>query len=115
MDRLVGDSKLEAEAGELGPLRQLVHDGSQDGRRLGVAEGDDLAALLELAEEEHVVDELRHLDDLVLRLAEQPLQVGAGQLGRLEQRLQPRERRAQLMRDRSREGSAERLVVGVGH
>ena len=112
MDRLVLDSKLEPEPCELRPLGQLVHDGAHDGRRLGVAERNDLAALLELAEEQHVVDELRHLDHLVLRLAEEPLQVGAGELGRLEQREQPGERRAQLVRDRRCEGGAEPSYSG---
>ena len=78
---------------------------------LGEAERDDLAALLELGQEEDVVDELRHLDDLGARLVDQLLHVDTGQLRGVEQREQPRERRPQLVGDRRREPDAESLVA----
>ena len=43
------------------------------------------------------------------------LQVGAGKLRRLEQRQQPRERRAQLVGDRGREAGAKLVVLGSRH
>ena len=112
---LVLDPQLQAQPAELRPFGQLGDEVAQDGGSLGVAERDDLPALLELAQEEHVVHELGHLDDLVARPPQEALQVGAGQLGGLEQRLQPRERRAQLVRDRRGERGSQRFVVGVGH
>ena len=49
------------------------------------------------------------------RLPQDHLQVYPGELGRLEQRHQPRERRAQLVRDRRGEGGAQLLVLGARH
>jgi hypothetical protein len=68
--------------------------------------------LLQLAQEEDVVDELRHLLDLLARLGEERGLVGAGQLGRLEQGQQPGERRPQLVRNRGGEGGSELVVFG---
>ena len=112
---LVLDPQLQPQPAELRPFGQLGDEVAQDGSGLGVAERDDLPALLELAQEEDVVHELGHLADLLVSLPQQALQIGAGQLGGLEQRLQPRERRAQLVRDRRGERSAQRFVVGVRH
>ena len=88
---------------------------AQDGRGLGVAERDDLALLLELAQEEDVVHELPHLRDLAVGLPQERLQVGAGQLSRLQQRHQPRERRAQLMGNSGREAGTQLVVLGARH
>ena len=113
---VVLDPKLEHDACQLGPLGELGHELAQDRRGLGVAKRDDLALLFELAQEEDVVHELPHLRDLAVGLPQERLQVGAGQLGRLQQREQPRERSAQLMGNSSREAGAELVVLGArGH
>ena len=88
-------------------MRLLEH--GLDGRR---AERDDTGARLELAEEEHLVDELRDLVDLAARLVDERGDVLAGKRGRLEEREEPRERRAQLVRHRRREPRAKLLVRG---
>ena len=80
-------------------------------RELGEAQRDDLAALLELGQEEDVVDELRHLDDLGAGLVDQLADVDARQLRGVEQREQARERRAQLVGDRSGEADPQTLVA----
>ena len=77
-----------------------------------MTEGDDLAARLELAEEEHVVDQLARLLDLLPRLLHQLADVGAGERRALEQHQQPRERRAQLVRDGRGEAGPQLLVGG---
>ena len=78
---------------------------------LGEAEGDDLAALLELGQEEDVVDELGHLHDLGARLVDQLVHIDTGQLRGVEQGEQPRERCPQLVGDRRREADAQSLVA----
>jgi hypothetical protein len=88
---------------------------AQDGGGLSVAEGDDLPALLELAQEEHVVDQLGHLENLLSGLPQEALQIGAGQLGRVEEGLQPSERRSQLVGNRRSKRRAECFVVWVRH
>ena len=115
LDAALQIAELEAEAGKLRTLAKLGHQLSQYGRGLGVAERHDLPALLELAQEEHVVHELGHLVDLVAGLSQQRLQVGARELGGLQQRLQPCERGAKLVRDGRREPRAECFVVGASH
>ena len=112
---LILDLDLQADSGQLGTLELLVDEGSKKRRGLRLAERYDLAPLLELAQEEDVVDQLGHLLDLIARLREERGLVGAGQLGRLEQRQQPGERRPQLVRDGRRKGRAELLVLGPGH
>ena len=85
---------------QIRPLRavgQPVSNLLEDRQRACRAECDDLASALELGEEKHVVDELAHLLDLVTRLGKQCLTVGVRQRRGLEQREQPRERRAQLV------------------
>lgn len=108
--RLVLDPELEADARALGALKALVDRRAQDRRGLGLAERDYLASLLELAQEQDVVHELGHLLDLAASLPEQCGQVGARELGRLEQRDESRERRPQLMGDSSRERHSELFV-----
>ena len=72
---------------------------------------DDLTALLELGQEEDVVHELRHLDDLGAGLVDQLADVDPRQLRGVEQREQARQRRAQLVRDRGREPDSQPLVA----
>jgi len=115
LDRLVPDAQGERQSRELGALGELGNDVAQDGCGLRLAQRNHLTPLLELAQEEDVVDEISHLHHLLARPREQRLQVGAGKLGRLEQRLEPRERRAQLVGDRGGERRTEGFVVGVGH
>ena len=50
-----------------------------------------------------------------MSLPQERLQVGSGKLRRLEQRKQPRERRAQLMGNRSREAGPQLVVLGSSH
>ena len=83
------------------------------GCALRAAEGDDLAARLELAEEEHVVDQLARLLDLLAGLLHQLGDVRARQGRGLEQNEQPRKRRPQLVRDTAAvKPGAELLVRG---
>ncbi len=90
--------------------RALRFDDIVDDRRNEhVAEPDNSAAGLELAEEENVVDELGHRLDLLPRLGEQRLCVRAWQRRAVEQCVQPRERRAQLVRDRGCEADPQFL------
>ena len=93
-DRLVGEPQLQPDAGRLGALDPLRDHSAKDRRSLRLAERDDLTALLELAQEENVVYELRHLIDLGSRLPEKIGEVGPRELGGFEQRHEPRERRA---------------------
>ncbi len=74
-------------------------------------ERDDLASRLELAQEEHLVDQLADLLDLQPRLLDERGLVGILEEGRLEQREQTRERRPQLVRDDRGEAGTE-LVIG---
>ena len=106
-----GTSLSSASSARSARSRDSANSSSTYGRDLGEAERDDLAALLELGEEEDVVDELRHLDDLGARLVDQLLHVDARQLRGVEQREQARERRPQLVRDRRREPDAQALVA----
>ena len=109
------EPELEPHAGALGPFTSFGHHVAEDRRGLGLAEGHDLPPLLELAQEENVVHELRHLVDLLARLGEERGEIGTGQLGGLEERDEPGERRAQLVRDRRGEGRPELFVLGPPH
>src|SRR5207244_124855 len=62
--------------------------------------------------EEHLADQLVDLLHLAARLLDQRERVGVRERGRLEERQQARERRAQLVRDRGSEAGAELLVGG---
>ena len=66
---------------------------------------------LELGQEEHLVDQLDDLVDLPSGLLEERGHVLAGKAGELEQREQPCERRAQLVRDGSGKARAQLLVA----
>ena len=95
-----------------GALLQLRGDGVElrpDGHR---AERDDARARLELAEEQHLVDQLADLLDLGPGAVDEVRHVLAGEHRRLEQRQQPRERGPQLVRDGRREPGAQLLVGG---
>ena len=75
--------------GDAGPAGRLLQPGEhlpQDRQRARVPERDDLAAGLELAQEEHLVDQLADLLDLLARLLDERGLVGIGKQGRLEQR-----------------------------
>ena len=67
---------------------------------------------LELAEEEHLVDQLADLLDLVACLVDEVEHVLAGERRGLEEREEPGERRAQLVGDRRREAGPQLLVRG---
>ena len=82
-----------ADVGALGAFVELGDDLAQQRRRLRRAERDDLPPGLELAEEEHVVDQLVHQLDLRPHLLESRRRVAAGQARTLDQREQARERR----------------------
>ena len=69
-----------------------------------------LATGLQLAEEEDVVDQLARLLDLLARLIDELVDVGARERRALEQDEEPGERGAQLVRDGGREPGAELLV-----
>ncbi len=94
------------------PVGVRRHDLLEHRQRTRAPERDDLAARLELAEEEHVVDQVARRLDLLARLVDELLDVGAGQRRGLEQDEQPRERRAKLVRDGGREAGAQLLVGG---
>ena len=76
-------------------------------------ERDDLAAALELREEEDLVDQRARVLDLDARLRDQRLDVGAREIGGIEQREDPGQRRPQLVRDRSGEAGAELVEASV--
>ena len=112
---LVLDLESQVDAGPVGALQALVDRSPQHRGSLRLAERNDLPPLLELAQEENVVDELRHLIDLRTRLGEERGKIGAGELGRFEQRNESRQRRAELVGDGRREGHPELFVLGPGH
>ena len=110
-DEAVRHVDLERELGAQRALARALVQLAHVRRELREPERDDLATLLELGQEEDVVHQLRHLDDLGAGLLDQLLDVDARQLRGVQQREQPRERRAQLVRDRGREPDAQPLVA----
>ena len=102
------EPELDACAGRA--LLQLVERLLQDGPDRGRSERDDPGSGLELAQEEHLVDELGDLLDLAGRPGHELGDVLARKGGGLEEGKQPGERRPELMRDRCREARAELLV-----
>src|SRR3954470_5581656 len=100
----------EGHGGPVGLLRQLGRYAVERRQRVRVPERDDLAAGLELAQEEEVVDELAHLLDLAAGALEQARNVRLRPRARLEQDEQARERRAKLVRDRRGEAAPQLLV-----
>ena len=97
LQAFVLDLDLQLDAGPLRPLVELGDDLAQERRRFGRAERDNLASRLELAQEEHIVDQLVHQLDLRPHLLERPRRVAARQARTLDQREQARERRPQLV------------------
>ena len=96
----------ECDPGVRRPLGARGDDLLEHGQRGCRAKRHDRAAALELAEEEDVVDELSDLCHLGTCLRRQRINVGSGEREALEQDHQPRERRAQLVRDGGREAGA---------
>ncbi len=103
---------LERDLGVIRALPERGDDLLHDRLAPRVAEGNDFAAGLELAEEEDVVDQLAGLLDLLTRLLRQLFDVGAGQRRALEQHEQPGQRSAELVRDRGGEPLPQLLVGG---
>ena len=100
------------DSGPRGALGELVDRLLEHGLHRGSAERDDTSARLELAEEQHLVDELRDLVDLATRLLDERGDVLAGKRRRLEERQEPGKRCAELVRDRRGETCAKLLVCG---
>ena len=100
----------EAHAGPGRAFLQLGDGGIELGAHGDGTEGDDPAARLELGEEEHLVDQLARRLDLVARALDERVDVLARQGRHLEQRQQPCERRAQLVRDGGGEPRPQLLV-----
>ena len=100
-------------------LAESFGDLLEDRESHGRAERNELPARLELAEEEDVVDQLSDLPHLGLGLLDQLVRSASGSVADLEQGEEPRERRAELVRDRGGEAGAKllvrRQVAGVAH
>ena len=99
--------RRSVEPGARGARLELVDHLLEHRQGVRAAERDDLGAALELGEEEDLVDQRAGVVDLGARLLEQRVDVGAGQVGRVEQHEDPGERRAQLVRDRCREAGPQ--------
>ena len=111
LDARVGVARhLERDAGSRGTLLELGRDVVEHRQHRRRAQRDDAGARLELAEEEHLVDQLADLLDLAASLVDEVGDVLAGQQRELEQREQTGERRPELVRDRRREARAQLLV-----
>jgi hypothetical protein len=85
----------------------LLEDRASRGR----PRADVLAAALELAEEEDVVEELGHLGRLRARLLDERVGVLSGEGGGLEEGEDARERRPELVRNGCRERGAKLLEL----
>src|SRR2546430_6268025 len=70
-DGLVFEAKVERDTGPLGPFGALGKHFAEHPRGFGLAERDDLPPPFELAEEEEVAHQLRHLVDLIARPGEE--------------------------------------------
>jgi DNA-binding response OmpR family regulator len=75
--------------------------------RVGMPERDDLPAALELGQEQDLVDQRAGVLDLRPCLVEQSAHIRARQVGRVEEREDPGERRPQLVRDGGGKAGAE--------
>jgi len=104
------DDDLDLAVG--GPIGKRCDRLAHDRQHARPAERDDLSPGLELAQEQHVVDQVAGLLDLLPRLLDEAVDVGAGQGRRLEQHEQACERRPQLVRDRGGKARPELLVGG---
>src|SRR5439155_8759815 len=98
-DNILGDERHELLPVPLGARPHRLDDVPHDRGDRRVAQTHDGAPRLELAEEEHIVDELRHCLDLLPSLLEQRIGVGVRQGRVVEECEQARERSAQLVRD----------------
>ena len=85
----------------------------EHGQRRGVPKRDDLASALELRQEEDLVDQGSGVLDLDAGLRDQPVDVRAGEIRRVEEREDPRERRPQLVRDGCGEAGAKLVEAAV--
>jgi hypothetical protein len=97
LELLVADLDPERNAGALRPLGELRGHGPQHRGGLSGAERDHLTAGLELAQEEHVVDQLIHQRDLVPHLIQHRGGIAARQPGAVDQGEQAGERRSELV------------------
>ena len=117
VDARVAGPRAASTPARRGGVVELLDDLLEHRQRVRAAERDDLLAALELGEEEDLVDQRAGVLDLGARLVDQRLDVGARQVGRVEQREDPRERRPQLVRDGGGEARAElveRRLVAAG-
>jgi hypothetical protein len=105
-----GRFDTDADVRSLGAVGKPVASLLQYRQRKRAAEGDDLAAALELGKEQHVVDQLLHLLNLLPRVGKQGVAIRARQIGRLQQGHQSCQRRPQLVRDSRRETDPQLLV-----
>lgn len=98
---------------------ELLQNAFEHRQRSRVTERHDLAAALEFGEEEDLVDQSAGVLDLGPCLVDEGANVRIGEIGRIEQREDARERRAELVGDRCRESGAQLVeaprvrVVGV--
>jgi CheY-like chemotaxis protein len=106
---VLGDERHERLCVPLGARPQRLDDVADDRRDGNVAETNHRAARLELAEEEDVVDELRHRLDLLSSLLEQRCCVRTWQGSAVEEGEQPSQGRAELVRDRRGEADSKLL------
>ena len=106
--RITLDGETHARPGRA--FLELGDGGVELGAHGNGTERDDPAARLELGEKEHLVDQLARRLDLVARSLDERVDVLARQRRHLEQRQEPRERRAQFVRDGGGEAGAQLLV-----
>ena len=102
----------EHDAGPHRGLAELLQHLSNERQCAGLAERDDGAARLELAEEEDVVDQLTDQLDFTPCLVGERGGILTRERRSLEQREDPGERRPELVRDGRRETGAKLLVGG---
>jgi DNA-binding response OmpR family regulator len=105
----------ELDARAFGRSGEIADDALQHGQRCGMPERHDLLAALELGKEQHLIDERAGVLDLVAGLVDQRADIGAGQVGRVEQSEDSCERGPQLVRDRGREARAKLIEAAVIH
>jgi two-component system alkaline phosphatase synthesis response regulator PhoP len=107
---------LQPHAGAGRAVLEAGNDLPEHRQRVRVTETDDLLAALDLREEEDLVDQVAGVLDLGARLVDQGVDVGAREVGGVEEDENPGERCAQLVRDGRREACAqlvEAAVIGV--
>ena len=109
---VVATFEPQLDSGSRSTLGELVDRLLEHGLHGRGAERDDASARLELAEKQHLVDELRDLVDLATCLLDERGHVLAGKRRRLEEREEPGERCPELVRHRRSEPGAKLLVRG---